>query len=1272
MNDLIAVDRSQTAQNADQNLQHSHNSFISSANTSELGRLTCSFDWSTTPVGPIHTWPQSLITMVRTILSSRYPMWLAWGKELTMFYNDAYAHMTLGPKHPWALGRSFREVWSEIWDEVGPRAEAVLTTGISTWDEGLLLFLERNGFPEETYHTFSYSPAYDDRGNIGGILCVVTEDTERTIGERRLRTLRELAARTNEEAKSLDDACQAAAHILKKNPKDVTFSLLYLLNDDESKVSLVASCGIETGTPLSPESLTLTEVEQPWPFVVTLKSGDSTIVSEFAPNLGPLPGGPWPEPSPQAIVVPLAKSVQSQFSGFLVVGISARRPLDDAYRGFVDLIAGQVSIAINNAQAYEEERRRAEALAELNRAKTVFFSNVSHEFRTPLTLMLGPIEEMLNQAGELNHREALEMIYRNGLRLQRLVNTLLDFSKIEAGRAQACFAPVDIASLTTDLASNFIPLCTKGGLDLVIECEPLNQPVYLDEDMWEKIVFNLLSNAFKFTFAGIIHLSLRQLDHTVELIISDTGIGIPEGEMPRLFERFHRVEQSQGRTHEGSGIGLALVNELVKLHKGSITATSKVGKGTTLTVTLPLGASHLPPNQIGSRNVDSSSRGAQQFIEEALHWLPEIEKVPELKFFHNSSFAAVESDEKQRPRILLVDDNADMRNYLIRLLTPTYQVDAACNGKEALALVQKSPPSLIISDAMMPHLDGFGLLKELRANTHTAPIPVIMLSARAGEESRIEGMHFGADEYLVKPFSARVLLASVASHLRMARLREESNQAIRESEERFRALIKATSDIVYRMSADWTEMWYLEGRDFIMDTLKPSINWLDKYIHQDDQELVKQTIQRSIESKDVFELEHRVFRVDGSLGWTHSRAIPILNKDKEIVEWFGVASDVTLRKNAEQSLLESSRHKDEFLATLAHELRNPLAPIFNALEILRRPTNNPQLIEKSQEIIERQLVQMDRLINDLLDLSRISHGKIHLRIEQIELAKIIQQAIESSSPLIEAANHHLQVDLPPIPIYLNADLTRLAQVFANLLNNAAKYTGPGGFIHLTAKLQKEQVVVSVLDDGIGIPQSMLSNIFDKFTQVNRGLERAQGGLGIGLSLVKQLVELHGGTVTAKSKGESLGSEFVVRLPIIVSNVYSGELNRKFRSFTNIRRILVVDDNIDIVRSLEMLLSVMGHNTQTACNGVEAINAARTFHPDLILMDIGMPQLNGYEVAKEIRKQSWGEKITIVALTGWGQEQDKQQAKEAGFDFHITKPIKIDRLEKLLANLDFEL
>ena len=350
------------------------------------------------------------------------------------------------------------------------------------------------------------------------------------------------------------------------------------------------------------------------------------VVTELGQRFGPLPGGAWPEPPHQAVVLPVAKPGQTRPAGFVVAGISPRRPLDDGYRGFLDLLAGQVATAVANARAYEEERRRAEALAELDRAKTAFFSNVSHEFRTPLTLMLGPLEDALALPGQGAlpvRRETLEIVHRNGLRLLRLVNTLLDFSRIEAGRVRASYEPTDLAAFTADLASNFRSACEKAGLTLTVDCSPLPESVFVDRGMWEKVVLNLLSNAFKFTCEGGLSVSLRLVQHAAELRVSDTGTGIPPEEMPRLFERFHRVENARGRTHEGSGIGLALVQELVRLHGGSITAESEIGKGTTFLVSVQLGSAHLPREQIGiSRSPDLTATGASPFVEEAMRWLP--------------------------------------------------------------------------------------------------------------------------------------------------------------------------------------------------------------------------------------------------------------------------------------------------------------------------------------------------------------------------------------------------------------------------------------------------------------------------------------------------------------------------------------------------------------------------------------------------------------------------------------------------------------------------
>ncbi len=443
---------------------------------------------------------------------------------------------------------------------------------------------------------------------------------------------------------------------------------------------------------------------------------------------------------------------------------------------------------ITEKKAYEREiARQREELARLDELKTQFFANISHEFRTPLTLLLGPVDDALHDRDDplgAQQRERITMIQRNGLRLQKLVNALLDFSRVEAGRIQAVYKATDLASLTQDLASSFRSACEKAGLILTIETQKLPEPVFVDHEMWEKIVLNLVSNAFKFTLEGQTSVTLcAESDHAV-LRVSDTGTGIPEAELPLIFDRFHRVEGARGRTYEGTGIGLALIQELVKLHKGSIEVASALGRGTSFSVRIPFGSAHLPNAQVEHpRTQVSTATRADAFVSEALRWLPDGFDGVDEPLPPSSPFS-----EGMRPRVLLADDNADMRDYLSHLLATTYAVTAAADGKEALVAATRVRPDLILTDVMMPHVDGFGLLQRLRADPTLREIPVIVLSARAGEEAKVEGLRMGADDYLVKPFSARELLARVAANIELARTRAQSAQVLRDEAHRLELL----------------------------------------------------------------------------------------------------------------------------------------------------------------------------------------------------------------------------------------------------------------------------------------------------------------------------------------------------------------------------------------------------------------------------------------------------------------------------------------------------
>jgi signal transduction histidine kinase/ActR/RegA family two-component response regulator len=385
------------------------------------------------------------------------------------------------------------------------------------------------------------------------------------------------------------------------------------------------------------------------------------------------------------------------------------------------------------------------------------------------------------------------------------------------------------------------------------------------------------------------------------------------------------------------------------------------------------------------------------------------------------------------------------------------------------------------------------------------------------------------------------------------------------------------------------------------------------------------------------------------------------------------AADLIENKQAEEALREADRRKDEFLAILAHELRNPLAPLRTGLQVMKLARNDATAVEQSRTMMERQLDQMVRLIDDLMDLSRISRGKIVLQMTRVLLATVVRNAVETSRPLIETAGHDLTLDVPDEPIYVNADATRLSQVFANLLNNAAKYTDRGGRIRLAFERQGSDAVISVEDNGVGIPAPMLPKVFDMFTQVDHSLEKAQGGLGIGLNIVKRLVEMHGGTIQAQSGGHGAGSTFTVRLPVVLSLASEPSADGAAVKAAPVarRRILVVDDNRDAAVSLAMMLNIMGNETQAAHDGLEALGVAAAFRPDVILLDIGMPKLNGYDTARRMRREPWGKAVVLVALTGWGQEEDKHRSQEAGFDLHLVKPVEPAALEQLLAGLKCE-
>ncbi|MBR8838694.1 MAG: response regulator [Stigonema ocellatum SAG 48.90 = DSM 106950] len=1522
----------------------------------KMGALMRSIDWSKTSLGSESNWSQSLRTSVSICLSSRFPILICWGAELVMLYNDAYRPILGATKHPGAMGQRGEECWSEIWHIVGPMLESVLTTGIATWSEDQLLLLDRNGYLEECYFTFSYSPIMDETGGIGGIFTAVTETTKRVLGERRLHTLGKLAA-TTAKARTIEEACLLSAATLAENSHDIPFSVFYVLDETREQASLKATTGTNAATLLTNEQMSLI---QPTEFEHVIQTGEVLFIENLT-VLSDLPSS--------VLVLPITQANQEHPVGLVVVGVSPRRKLDDDYQSFFELIVGHVATAIANARAYEEERKRAEALAELDSAKTTFFSNVSHEFRTPLTLLLSPLEDVLTHRLHLlppEDQEPLQMAHRNGLRLLKLVNTLLDFSRIEAGRVQAVYEPTDLAMLTTELAGMFRSAIERAGMELVVDCPPLPEPVYVDRNMWEKIVLNLLSNAFKFTFEGEIAVSLRWACDHIELAVRDTGTGIPAHELPKIFQRFHRVQGARGRSHEGSGIGLSLVQELIKLHGGTVEVNCVVDKGTCFTVSIPTGYAHLPSHGIGTTStLESTAVGATAYVEEALRWLPEegggeggsggVGDEGVMGVMSSSPSCSSPSPHPPLPpsspaRILLADDNADMRDYVQRLLSQQYQVETVTNGIAALAAVRQQLPDVLLTDIMMPGLDGFEMLRSLRADPQTKDLPIILLSACAGEEARIEGLKAGADDYLIKPFSARELLVRVEANLKMARLRQETvrreqelrakaesaynqisqilesmtdgfvaldrnwrityqNQAseringkpraevigkthweewpasagsnveyqyrkaiaeqvpvhfehyyysppaydmwleihvypgpdglgvfyrditkrkqaevaLRQSEARFKRLAANVPGVIYQyvrhpdgsdaftyVSPKCRELYELEPFELQQDF---GLVWA--MVHPDDVERVHQANVISAQCLEIFDVEFRLITPSGRLKWLHAKSQPERQANGDVI-WDGLVVDITDRKRVEETLRDAlqklnfhventplaviewdsefrvsrwspeakrifgwqeqevigktlndwqfvfeedleavssvctdlmqgnvqrnvnhnrnyrkdgsvvhcewynstlldesgklvsilslaldvsdrirlqaerdrvlqleqaaraeaeaaNRVKDEFLAVLSHELRSPLNPIVGWSTILRSRKLDEKKTAHALEIIEQSAKVQAQLIDDLLDISRILRGKLSLNISPVNLVSTIEAAMETVHLAAIAKSIEIHTMLEPDVGQVSGDEGRLQQVIWNLLSNAIKFTPETGRVDIRLERVGSQAQITVSDTGKGIHPDFLPHVFEYFRQADATTTRTFGGLGLGLAIVRQLVELHSGTVQVASPGVGQGATFTVRLPLMLTqpNTHQHRIQSEQSLDLNGVKVLVVDDEQNTREFVAFLLELHGASVTSVASADEAFAALTQSKPDVLLSDIGMPNVDGYMFMRQVRTlpPHQGGQIPAIALTAYAGEINHQQALSAGFQKHISKPVEPDTLVAAIASLN---
>jgi signal transduction histidine kinase/DNA-binding response OmpR family regulator len=726
-----------------------------------------------------------------------------------------------------------------------------------------------------------------------------------------------------------------------------------------------------------------------------------------------------------------------------------------------------------------------------------------------------------------------------------------------------------------------------------------------------------------------------------------------------------------------------LTHELVRLHGGTIAVESGVDRGTRFVVRVPFGSAHLPQARVVHHTPPASaSYTASPFVDEAAGWLPEPileDGLPSLDRLQAEQRGA---GRAARERVLVADDNADMREYLRQLLRD-WDVTTAPNGRAALEQARGNPPHLLVTDVMMPELDGFGLLRELRADPRTETIPVLMLSARAGEEARVSGFDAGADDYIIKPFGARELIARVRSLLNLSRARREAELQKQHLRSLFMqaptpiVILRGPQHVVELANPLTCRIW---GRSESEVLNRPLLEALPELRGQPFAALLDDVIRSGVPYVGK-ETPARLGRGgEGSQDTVYLNFVyaPLRGVNDEIdgvlVLAFDVTDEVTARNEMNQlraAAEGASRTKDQFLAILGHELRNPLAPILTALQLMTLRGDGSGLKERT--VIDRQVRHLVRLVDDLLDVSRIARGKIELRHQMIELADIVATAVEAASPLLEQRHHHLTVDVPR-GLLVRGDPTRLTQVVVNVLGNAAKYTEPRGSIAIEASQRGAHAELRVRDSGIGISAEMMPHVFEMFAQERQALDRSHGGLGLGLTIVKSLVELHQGTIEAHSDGVGHGSEFVIRLPAAAAAVsaepVAGAANdgRRLPVPTG-RRILVVDDNADAARLLADALEVVGHETRVAFDGPGALEVAAEFQPDVALLDLGLPLMDGYELAGQIASAAFGgHRPILVAVTGYGQVSDRERTLAAGFDAHVVKPVDMPHLLSLLDQL----
>jgi signal transduction histidine kinase/DNA-binding response OmpR family regulator len=957
-------------------------------------------------------------------------------------------------------------------------------------------------------------------------------------------------------------------------------------------------------------------------------------------------------------------------------------------------------------------------LTELDRAKTTFFSNVSHEFRTPLTLMLGPLEDLLNQPDEAplgEHRQLLQIAQRNGVRLLKLVNTLLDFSRIEAGRMRATFEPLQLHTYTAELASAFRSATEKAGLRLIVDAAPLAQPVFVDRDMWEKVILNLLSNAFKFTFQGEIRVEIRTSSggDKAEITVRDTGTGIAADQLPHVFDRFRRVEGARGRSVEGSGIGLALVLELVKAHGGDIRMSSEVGRGTAVTVSIPYGDGHLPRDQIGpSRETNNTQSRLQAYIDEALGWLADSGAQVQTNMLGETSgqtgvFALDILNRGQT--VLLVDDNLDMRTYLQKLLeTAGFIVDAVADGEQALAAAMLSKPDLVLSDIMMPKMDGFQLLKALRTDADLRDVPVLLLSARAGEEAKVEGLAAGANDYLTKPFSARELIARVRANLDMAAVRRESQEALRRANESLEKQVQErTADLRTKetrlrsiFGTSYTYQGFLSVDGTLLDANPTSLAGIQSTLEQVKgmkfwdtpwftatpgmSDVVREAVP-SVAAGETLRREIHINLPEAGWRWFDFQMRPVWDAQGAVVAIVPEAVETTQRRRAEEALRQAQKMESigQLTGGVAHDFNNLLTIIVGSLETLRRqlqPGAQPGAhasasLQRSLDSAMRGAQRAASLTQRLLAFSR----QQPLDPRPVDLSRLVSGM---SDLLHRTIGEQISIDtgLADGLWLVNIDANQLETAIINLAVNARDAMPDGGKLSIeTANVQLDEgyasdqaevvpgpyVMLAVTDSGSGMSAGTIARAFEPFFTT----KDVGHGTGLGLSQVYGFVKQSGGHVRIYSE-EGSGTSVKIYLPRLDAGeaVVIAEPISRVASGSAGEIILAVEDDPDVRAHTTGALRELGYRVLEASNGNMALQILEANSAvDLLFTDVGLPGgMNGRQLAEAARRRR--PKLRVLFTTGYARDAIVHDGRlDPGVQL-LTKPFTFAALAQKLRDM----